>query len=88
MSPIVEIYQEQCGTCVGTGSIESSDSTDDSWWDCRVCEGTGKRGWRWRLKGENGEIVAVGESYTRRADAVRGWETAKRLMATANFEVA
>lgn len=31
-----------CPTCVGTGSIESSDSTDESWWDCRRCNGTGR----------------------------------------------
>lgn len=31
-----------CPTCVGTGSMESSDSGDESWWDCRRCEGTGK----------------------------------------------
>jgi uncharacterized protein YegP (UPF0339 family) len=28
--------------------------------------------WRWRLKADNGEIVAVGEGYTREADAERG----------------
>ena len=28
-------------------------------------------GWRWRLKSANGEVVATGESYTRRADAYR-----------------
>ena len=27
--------------------------------------------WRWRLIGKNGEIVAQGESHTRRNDAVR-----------------
>lgn len=32
-----------CPTCWGTGSIESSDSTDESWWDCPRCEGTGRR---------------------------------------------
>lgn len=26
--------------------------------------------WRWRLKGANGEIIAHGESYKNRADAV------------------
>jgi uncharacterized protein YegP (UPF0339 family) len=40
-------------------------------------------GWRWRLLGENGEVVAVGESYTRERDAIRGWETARRIMADA-----
>jgi len=32
----------ECPTCQGTGSLESSDSTDDRWWDCSRCEGTGK----------------------------------------------
>lgn len=41
----------QCPTCWGTGSIESSDSTDDSWWDCRRCEGTGKLADRRRPQG-------------------------------------
>jgi uncharacterized protein YegP (UPF0339 family) len=27
-------------------------------------------GWRWRLKGGNGEIIASGEGYHNRADAV------------------
>jgi hypothetical protein len=27
--------------------------------------------WRWRLIGANGEIVAQGEGYTRKADAYR-----------------
>jgi uncharacterized protein YegP (UPF0339 family) len=30
--------------------------------------------WRWRLQADNGEIVAVGEGYSRKADAKRGWE--------------
>lgn len=32
----------KCKRCWGTGSIESSDSTDDSYWDCSTCEGTGR----------------------------------------------
>ena len=28
--------------------------------------------WRWRVRAENGEIVAEGESYTRKHDALRG----------------
>lgn len=28
-------------------------------------------GWRWRLVAGNGEVVASGEAYTRKADAVR-----------------
>lgn len=41
--------------------------------------------YRWRLKGENGEIVASSEAYTRKTDAIRGAETAKRLMETAEI---
>ena len=33
----------RCSACMGTGEIESSDSTDETWWDCRSCGGTGKR---------------------------------------------
>jgi hypothetical protein len=32
----------KCPTCVGMGEIESSDSGDESWWDCRRCGGTGR----------------------------------------------
>lgn len=28
--------------------------------------------WRWRLRGRNGEIVSVSQSYTRRDSALRG----------------
>ncbi len=31
-------------------------------------------GWRWHLRGGNGEIVATGESHTRREDAERAFE--------------
>lgn len=34
--------EARCPTCVGTGSIELSDSTDESWWDCVVCDGSGR----------------------------------------------
>lgn len=33
-----------------------------------------RKAWRFRLKGRNGEIVAQGQAYTRRADAKRGAE--------------
>lgn len=36
--------------------------------------------WRFRIKARNGEIVAVGEGYTRKQDAIRGYETLLRLM--------
>ena len=32
----------RCERCMGTGSLESDDSTDDRWWDCPTCNGTGK----------------------------------------------
>lgn len=32
----------------------------------------GQRGWHWRIKGRNGEIVCSSESYTRRSSAKRG----------------
>jgi hypothetical protein len=40
-----------------------------------------KGGWRWRLKGGNGEIVATGEAHNSRSDAVRAFEGARRLFA-------
>lgn len=86
--PDVEFFEERCAPCVGTGSIESSDSTDESWWDCRACGGTGKRGWRWRVRAGNGEIVATGESYTRREDAVRGFHDAAEAFRVVSAEIA
>lgn len=47
----------------------------------------GQDQWRWRLQGENGETVAVGESHSRKADAERAAKTAKRLMETAETVV-
>lgn len=35
-------------------------------------------GWRFRIKSANGRIVAVGEAYSRKADAARG---ARRVLA-------
>lgn len=32
----------KCRVCYGTGQIESTDSTDEGWWDCVSCGGTGK----------------------------------------------
>lgn len=34
----------------------------------------GRKGWRWRLRDGNGEIVAHGEHYTRKSDCLRGIE--------------
>lgn len=36
--------------------------------------------WRFRVKGGNGEIVAAGEGYTTRHDALRGYETLVRIV--------
>jgi uncharacterized protein YegP (UPF0339 family) len=36
----------------------------------------GKKGWKWRIKGRNGEIVAVAQKYVSRDSALR---TSKRL---------
>lgn len=32
----------------------------------------GRDGWRFRIKSRNGQVIATGESYTRRSDAIRG----------------
>lgn len=37
-------------------------------------------GWRFRVKGRNGEIVATSESYTRALDAERGLKTLTRIL--------
>lgn len=49
--------------------------------------GDGLPEWRWRLRAGNGEIVAAGESYTRREDAERAVERLRELAATATVEV-
>lgn len=36
-------------------------------------------GWRWRLKGANGEIVATGESHRDKTDAMRAFSTVRDL---------
>jgi len=42
--------------------------------------------YRWRLRANNGEIVAVGEAYTREEDAFRGAEDAKKTMGDTEVE--
>jgi uncharacterized protein YegP (UPF0339 family) len=49
------------------------------------CSASG--GWRWRLKSANGEIVASGEAYTRRQDALRGVEAHRRAAIRAQVAV-
>ena len=41
--------------------------------------------WQWKTYGDNGECTAVSETYTRRADAKRGYRThQKNTIADAN----
>lgn len=40
-------------------------------------------GWRWRLRGGNGETVAQGEAYSRKSNARRGIRAMKIAAATA-----
>ncbi len=42
--------------------------------------------WRFRVVGGNGEIVAQGEGYTRKADAVRGARTTRDILLAASDE--
>ena len=44
-------------------------------------------GWRFRVKGKNGEIVAWGESYTRPEDAERGLATLRRILRDTNGDL-
>lgn len=37
--------------------------------------------WRWRLYARNGEIIASGEGFTRRKDALRAVAAVKRVVA-------
>jgi uncharacterized protein YegP (UPF0339 family) len=44
--------------------------------------------WRWRLKAENGKVVAVGEQHRDRRDAERAFETmASIVMACVSYRV-
>jgi uncharacterized protein YegP (UPF0339 family) len=36
--------------------------------------------WRYRVKGKNGENMVTSEGYTRRRDAVRGFDDLSRVM--------
>ena len=48
---------------------------------------SGERQWRWRVRAANGEIVASGEGYSSRADAVRGFSNARNAMSSAVVKV-
>jgi uncharacterized protein YegP (UPF0339 family) len=39
--------------------------------------------WRWRVTAANNEIVAAGEGYTRKSDAVRGFQDTARAVRVA-----
>jgi DnaJ-class molecular chaperone len=34
---------DHCKRCMGSGLLESSDSTDDGLYDCYTCKGTGRK---------------------------------------------
>jgi hypothetical protein len=38
----MSLIERDCPRCVGTGSVESSDSTGDRYWGCTACLGTGR----------------------------------------------
>jgi uncharacterized protein YegP (UPF0339 family) len=42
--------------------------------------------WYFHVKGDNGEIVAQSEGYTRKADAEEGLKTLERIIAKGNVE--
>ena len=44
-------------------------------------------GWYWRLRDSNGEIVAVGEAYTRKRDCLRAIENVRDAVANAAAKV-
>ena len=44
-------------------------------------------GWRWRLKSANGEIVASGEGYVRKAGALAGVQAHRRAAKTERVNV-
>lgn len=52
--------------------IAPPDPTPESRCAVEVYEDAGRR-WRFRVKAANGEIVAQGEAYGSRADAMRGY---------------
>ncbi|HPR09443.1 YegP family protein [Candidatus Saccharibacteria bacterium] len=43
------------------------------------------KGWRWRLKAGNGEVVATGEEYTTKDGAMRGCEAVARAAGSADI---
>jgi DnaJ-class molecular chaperone len=53
------VREYDCPRCWGTGSLGSSDSTDDRWWDCAACKGTGRLADRRYPARENTEIGAT-----------------------------
>ena len=43
--------------------------------------------WRWRLRARNGEVMASGEGYKRKAGALRGVEAHRKASAEARVVV-
>ena len=74
-----------CPRCSGTGSLESSDSTDESWWDCSTCKGTGKLADRRRPDPEADKVRRAG---VRHAEDAANAHAAYKLLATSMEEVA
>jgi uncharacterized protein YegP (UPF0339 family) len=42
--------------------------------------------WYFRVKGDNGEILAQSEGYIRKSDALQGLKAMERIIATGNME--
>jgi uncharacterized protein YegP (UPF0339 family) len=50
-----------------------------------VFRGTGGQ-WYFHVKGDNGEIIAQSEAYTRKSDALDGLKAMERIIAKGNVE--
>jgi uncharacterized protein YegP (UPF0339 family) len=50
-----------------------------------VFQGNGGQ-WYFHVKGDNGEILAQSEAYTRKSDALDGLKAMERIIAKANVE--
>jgi hypothetical protein len=61
-------------------------NSHEGWERSHVDETPPPDDWRWRVRARNGEIVASGEGYTRKEDAVRGFKAAAMAMLEAVTE--